>query len=256
MLKRNRKFFQILSYLLAITGVFLIVSHFQNKKANNILSDIPSKSYDQIVETKNLDSDTVPEQPFETISNPPLPEKFLLKAAFQSQAPYGDWSQPYQDGCEEASIIIAKHYLMGQTLSKTEMKQEIDDAVSWQVDNWGGHFDLNAEKTLQLARDYFGIEGKIVRNYQIDDLKRYLSEGKPIIAPTAGRLLGNPNFTGAGPEYHMLVVVGYNNESEVFITNDPGTRKGENYIYKYQTLLDAISGPNINTQKEVLILYL
>jgi hypothetical protein len=36
----------------------------------------------------------------------------------------------------------------------------------------------------------------------------------------------------------MLVIVGY--DSNGFITNDPGTRKGEGYRYSFATLMAAI----------------
>jgi hypothetical protein len=67
-----------------------------------------------------------------------------------------------------------------------------------------------------------------------------LVSGKLVIIPAAGRLLGNPNFSGQGPIYHMLVVRGFDNKTGEFITNDPGTRKGEGYRYKYSVLINAI----------------
>ncbi|MFA6436560.1 MAG: hypothetical protein WCW30_05520, partial [Candidatus Gracilibacteria bacterium] len=59
-----------------------------------------------------------------------------------------------------------------------------------------------------------------------------------IVAPFAGRYLGNPYFTGKGPIYHSLVIRGY--DETHFITNDVGTRHGENFIYEYDVLLNAL----------------
>ena len=253
MLKKYKKFLALFSYLLAIAGLFLIVFHFQSRSENVAISDLKSKTLEEV---EKSEKPVKPPDNFEDekVQEAVLPEKFLLDVPFQSQAPFGDWSQPYQDGCEEASIIMVKRFLENKSLSKEEMKSEIDASVAWQEKNWGGHNDLDAERTTELANKYFDLSGYILRNYDLDLLKKYISSGTPIIAPTAGRELGNPNFTGAGPEYHMLVIVGYNDSQGVFITNDPGTRKGENYIYKYQTLLDAISGPNVNKEKAVIIL--
>ena len=62
-----------------------------------------------------------------------------------------------------------------------------------------------------------------------------------IVAVTAdGRKLGNPNFTPPGPAYHMLLVRGYDPSTDTFITNDPGTRRGEGYRYKAETLFSAM----------------
>jgi len=250
MLKKYKKSFEFISYLLAIAGLFLLVYHFQSRFENEAVSQLESKTSGE-VEKLAEESDDMGEEDIEEIV---LPEKFLLEVPFQSQAPFGDWSQPYQDGCEEASIVMVKRFLENKPLSREEMKSEIDLSVKWQVDNWGDHRDIDAEDTLKLANEHFDLPGNILRDYDLDLLKKYISSGTPIIVPTAGRLLGNPNYTGAGPEYHMLVIVGYNNESGVFITNDPGTRKGESYIYSYQTLLDAISGPHVNKEKAVIVL--
>jgi len=48
----------------------------------------------------------------------------------------------------------------------------------------------------------------------------------------------NPYFSGEGPWYHMLVLTGYGWWD--FITNDPGTRRGAGYEYRFSTLLNAI----------------
>jgi len=52
----------------------------------------------------------------------------------------------------------------------------------------------------------------------------------------------------------MIVIIGWDDEKGIFITNDPGTRKGKSYVYKYQTVLDAISGPKENMEKAVVVL--
>jgi hypothetical protein len=107
---------------------------------------------------------------------------------------------------------------------------------------------------LELAKEYFQLTGEVISVSTADDLKEQLVLNRPIVVPTAGRKLGNPNFRGAGPEYHMLVVKGYDNELGVFITNDVGTRKGDSYIYKFDVLMNAISGPHEDMEKRVLIL--
>lgn len=244
---------RIMFGLLAIASVFLIVFYFQHKVRKSQVN-ISAVSIDQTdvfnqgigsIETKITDT---PQQEAK------IPSKYLLKVAFGSQAPFGDWSEPYENACEEASIIMVQKYLEKKTLSKDEMKSEIDSAVDWEFKNWQAHKDLDSQMTLLLAKQYFGLGGKVISGLQIDNIKKYIASGLPVIAPTAGRKLGNPNFRGAGPEYHMLVIIGYDDSQGVFITNDPGTRKGESYIYKYQTLVDAISGPGEDMAKELIVL--
>ena len=70
-------------------------------------------------------------------------------------------------------------------------------------------------------------------------MKKALSENKAILIPVAGRMLGNPYFQSPGPIYHMLVIKGYTKDGD-FITNDPGTRNGENYIYSPEVIMNAL----------------
>lgn len=184
----------------------------------------------------------------------PLPEKYLLQVQFQSQAPYRNWAQPYQDACEEASIVMVKYFLENKELTTAMMKSEIEESVAWQIANYGGHHDLNAVNTLKLAEQYFDMTGEVISNYSLEDIEQYISNGTPVLAPSAGRLLGNPGYTSPGPIYHMLVVIGYDDSRGVFITNDPGVNHGANFEYKYQTVLDAVSGPKTDMVKEILIL--
>ncbi|MFA5157610.1 MAG: C39 family peptidase [Patescibacteria group bacterium] len=251
-MKKHSGILKTLVGLVIIAGLFFVVFYFQSRLRNKT-SGIAETKYDQTEIFQNGGGGmntlkTVEEKEVQ------LSASYLLSVPFASQAPFGDWSQPYQDACEEASIIITKHYLESKGLTKDEMKTEIDQSVGWQIERFGVHKDLDAQMTLLLARQYFGLNGKVLAGYNEAVIKKYISSGTPVIAPTAGRKLGNPNFTGAGPEYHMLVIIGYDDNQGIFITNDPGTRKGEKYIYKYQTLLDAVSGPNENMTKELIVL--
>ena len=247
------KLWLIILEVLAIASIFFIVYYLQRKMENANHPDIAATNIDQ-TEVFNQSNASIVTEKTEEEKEAFLPAKFLLSIPFQPQAPYADWSQPYEDACEEAAIIIVEHYWQNKLLSKEEMKSEIDASVAWQKQNWGGHHDLPADQILKLTKDYFGLDGKVIRGYLLDDLKKIIHSGEPIIAPTAGRRLGNPNFRGAGPEYHNIVIIGYNDSQGIFITNDPGTRNGKSYIYKYETVLSAISGPNENMEKAVVVL--
>ena len=253
---QTKKWLKLILGVLAIAGIFFIVALAQSRIAKNNSPDVVATSIEEtaVLNSGNTGTATVKTEEEKAAPIKTLPPKFLLDVEFQSQAPYGDWSQPYQDACEEAAIITILHYYNREPLTKEVMKNEIDSSVAWQVENWGSHHDLPADQILKLAEDYFHLTGKIVRDYSLDDIKQIIHSGKLILAPTAGRQLGNPNFTGAGPEYHNIAIIGYDDTQGVFITNDPGTRKGESYIYKYQTVLDAISGPNENMEKTVVVL--
>ena len=92
---------------------------------------------------------------------------------------------------------------------------------------------------LSDIQEYFGYRRALVREATESSIKSALTNGYPVIVPAYGKALLNPNFRNGGPEYHMLVIKGWTKDGK-WITNDPGTRRGPDYIYGKQLLLDAI----------------
>lgn len=168
-----------------------------------------------------------------------ISEKVLIDVPFSSQAPLGKWDAYHQEACEETSLIMLKYYLDGKRLSPEIAEKEIQSLIAYQIKKFGEYEDSDMGELVAIAEDFYGIKNlKVIYDFEKEDLKKYLSLGRPIIIPAAGRLLGNPNFKSPGPLYHNLVLTGY--EGEDIITNDPGTRKGEEYRYKADVLYDAI----------------
>ncbi len=169
----------------------------------------------------------------------PLPEKIAISVPFATQAPLGQWDAMHEEACEEASLVMLKYYLDGKSLTPAIMEKEIQKMVKFEVKNYGDYKDTTATETVQLAGDFYGIKNlKVIYDFSAEDLKKYLALGRPIIVPAAGRALGNPFFTPPGPLYHNLVLTGY--DGDTIITNDPGTRRGENYKYDINILYNAI----------------
>jgi len=186
-----------------------------------------------------------------------IQSKVNLKIPFQPQAPFADWAEPYQDACEEASIIMVDHYLRGVGLSKQEMKDEIDQMVAWETQKWGYHKDLTVEEVKIVADQFYNYKIETIFDLTIKKIKTQLSLGRPVVVPAAGRELGNPYYTAPGPVYHMLVVKGYDANGN-FITNDPGTRNGADYAYNESVLMPAIhdwDGTNATGPRIGLIMY-
>jgi len=162
-----------------------------------------------------------------------------INVPFYVQSPFARWDDLHNESCEEACLIMAESWIKGHELNQHELNQRILDSVGWQRENWGGHFDLNVQRVVELANQYFQIKRIYYTSISsISDIKKELSDGNLVIVPTAGRLLGNSHYRSPGPAYHMLVVVGYNKKE--IITNDPGTRKGESFSYPNDTFFNAI----------------
>lgn len=172
--------------------------------------------------------------------NNPAPAQVNLKVPFFPQAPLGNWDDLHNDACEETSILQVVLYLDGRNVNKNEANNDIIQAVNWQIANYGGHYELPAEKVKEFTQAYYKKTVSVTYDISIDSIKAELAKGNPVIVPLAGRMLNNPNFRSPGPVYHMLVIRGYDDATGEFITNDVGTKRGENYRYKYQTLFAAI----------------
>ena len=169
-----------------------------------------------------------------------LPDTINLDVPFTPQAPHANWDLPYQEACEEASLLMVARYKNGNIINSPEDADlEIRKLVEFQNNFFGDYKDTTAEETAEIARIYYGFENtEVVYDFTAEDIKKELMAGHPVIVPAAGRQLPNPYFRSPGPLYHMLVIRGYTPDR--FITNDPGTKRGEEFVYKYADLLNAV----------------
>lgn len=169
-------------------------------------------------------------------------DSLISDVPFTVQAPFGEWSDPvFQNGCEEASLVMIRHWLSGKPLTPEIAKQEMLALARFE-DRWLGHsVDTSAQDTLKLFQDFYGVTaGEVRMDIELVDIQSALAEGALVIVPADGRKLRNPHFRQPGPERHMLIIVGYDALAEQFITNDPGTKYGEGYRYAADVLFDAI----------------
>lgn len=215
----------------------------------------------QSIGAANQDSSTdTPVPSKQTVSETPVKEFQTTKSVFQnvpftSQAPSGEWSDPmFQDGCEEASMIMSMAWVRGSTLTPESAKAAIESITQFETTKFGTFMsDTSAEDTAQVMRDYYEYKNvTVVHDTSIDALKNFLIEGDLVMAPMNGQALGNSNFTQPGPLHHMLVIIGYDVQTHEFVTNDPGTRKGERYRYNENVLYQALRDyPTSNTEQPV-----
>jgi uncharacterized protein YvpB len=181
----------------------------------------------------------IEQTPLPIVSPKPLPSKVTLDVPFIVQAPFAVWDELHEEACEEASLIMLHYFREGKTtFSREETEKDITDLVKFETDH-GYQVDVTTKELSIIARDYYSMTtGRVEENITIDDIKQELAAGRPVIIPAAGKILPNPYFTAGGPDYHMLVITGY--DAEGFITNDPGTRRGQNFRYKFDELFNAI----------------
>ena len=192
-----------------------------------------------------------------------LPASINLAVPFTSQAPHANWDYPYKEACEEASVYMVHGFYNGIKPGKIDADvadKEILKIIDFENGLFGSYEDTTAEQTGVLAELMYGYSKvETIENPTIDQLRTHLAHGRPVIVPSAGRLLGNPNFQQPGPLYHMIVLRGYT-DSVMFITNDPGTRNGEEFLYSFDTIMQSMHDFNGNNdikegKRVVLIIY-
>jgi uncharacterized protein YvpB len=196
----------------------------------------------------NLPEGGIPDSGFAPEGDTPRATPTSLPASYQIenvpytvQAPYAQWSDDtYQNGCEEAALLMVHKYWQKSALDADIATQEIKEMVEWQKSTWGSHFDLSVWKLVDFANEYLGTiyQSSIYRDPSWQNLKYEIAQGRPVIVPVMSHSLDNPHY-GRNDAYHMLVITGYDETG--FVTNDPGVKEGYNWHYTYETMAKAMS---------------
>lgn len=181
-----------------------------------------------------------------------------LAIPFVSQAPKKNWDADHEEFCEEASSLMVAHYINSEPVTSPDATdKELFQIKDFEQTTFGFFKDTNAEYTVRILKEFYHLDKvTTLENPTIDDIKNSLTEGKAILVPAAGRMLKNPHFSGAGPLYHMIVIKGYTSD-EQFITNDPGTQFGADYLYPFERIMNAMHDWNdgtVDQGKKVIII--
>lgn len=191
-----------------------------------------------------------------------LPLQYLLPVPFTSQAPEKNWDQPWQDACEEAAVLMLDAYHKGYGLSPLFAKDEILKMIDAEEKlGWGTSIEI--EKVKGLVERFVSLDhsitpsphhARIVENPTVEDIKKFIANGQPVLVVADGKVLPNSHFRNGGPVYHALIIRGYTGTE--FITNDPGTQFGRGFKYKYEDLLNAVhdwNGGDVKNGKRVVL---
>ncbi len=198
-------------------------------------------------ELENANAEPVPPTPTSAPKPAPVPKPkpaapttFNLSVLFVPQAPLSNWDKIHEDTCEEASMMMARTFLDGRaSMTREDMDKELLAIVDYENRTLGFFESTTAAQTADVMAGYYHMtRPRVIELHSIADVRAEIAAGHPVMLPTAGRLLHNPNFKNGGPLYHMVVAKGY--VGGKVITNDPGTRLGADYVYDDATLWNAI----------------
>lgn len=152
---------------------------------------------------------------------------------FFTQAPHSNWDYPWQEACEEASVLLVANLYQDLQFDTETYNRALLDLVDWEMATFGAYEHTTVAQTLQMMEENYGLEGVVHEDPSFEDIQAILNRGNLIIAPFAGKLLGNPNYKNGGPLYHMMVIKGYDIEKNQIVTHDVGTRNGADYVYDW-----------------------
>ena len=196
--------------------------------------------------------------PMETPSAVPvveqkIPQSMVLPVPFVYEAPKGDFSGPWKNGCEEAAIVMVDAYYKGEPVVPVEVaERRMRVLFETQDKTWGSNANSDAARTVELVRSSKLFEAQVVENPTREQIRAEIIAGRPVISLHRGFELGNPNirFLATGSSYHMVVVVGYDDNTGEFIVQDTGDAKaGVNRRYTYAVLLNSVHDYNYKTAK-------
>ncbi len=97
-----------------------------------------------------------PNDPEDVIESSLL-DQVNLDVPFYPQAPDGDWGEPWQEACEESSILLAHAYATGTSLSKDEFRQGVLDLVDWQNEMLGDYEHTTINQTARMFKEVLGF---------------------------------------------------------------------------------------------------
>ena len=171
-----------------------------------------------------------------------LPDKHLIKTIFVPQSPEKNWDEPWQDACEEASLLTVDYFYKNITTADTQtIKNDLSKIFDFETQQSFTH-DVNIDQMSLVAQKYLGYSTKIITNPTVDDVKKYIAKNILVIVPANGKTLyqENKHFKEGGPYYHNLVILGYDDNTQKFTVHDVGTQFGAYFKYSYSLLIDSI----------------
>jgi uncharacterized protein YvpB len=244
--KLKIKKFVILFLILTISGTIIAnLPTIKNRLNQQEIEKINEETVKEAIKEGTIIQETTPEEKLQTPPTPSLKretnESGYLNVQFICQAPLQtveNWTY-HEESCEEAALLMAYNYETNKTVTKEEANNIILDMIEWEKEHFGAHEDLYAEGMKKFATGYLNLkenEVSIIINAEISDIKNVIDQGHPVIVPITGEILQNPFYPYPG--YHMLLVKGYTKDR--IITNDNGTKRGEDYSYETEIFEKAM----------------
>ena len=181
------------------------------------------------------------------------PASVILEVPYVSEAPSGNFSGPWKNACEEASITMVEKYYLGE---KSVSIREAEDFMAMLFDKedvlYGSNKNTDAAQTAAIINNYASYNAVVITDPKIEEIKEELEQNRPVISLHRGFDLQNENirFAPILSSYHMMVIIGYDDETREFVTNDPGDFvAGAGRRYGYDLFMASLHDYDYATKK-------
>ena len=240
--------------IVLVGGVFLLIIKDMSFETKNITTsttntevlsiDVENKSVVEIITSTTLDFSDI------------ITTTINLVVPYISQMPDGIFVKPWSKACEEATIIMIEEFYLKNKISLlpiTVGKQGMSMLFAWEDKNFGYNDDTDASSTARIINDYSSFNAIVKRNPTLEEIKNEIKNNRPVISLHYGPALNNPylHFKVDGPQYHMIVLKGFDDKNKEFIAHDPGTYQysGNDFRYGYQTIMSSLHDYDIKIKK-------
>ena len=183
-----------------------------------------------------------------------LPVAFkILDVPFIGEAPSGNWTGPWKNACEEASIAMVEFFYQNKKSAPLAEAEEFMSMLFAKQDAlYGNNVNSDAKQFKYLIENFASFKAEIKTNPTIEDIKDQIDDGHPVISMHYGFDLHNPNipFLRTGTSYHAMVIIGYDDLAKQFIVNDDGdTKAGAGHRYEYDLFMNTLHEYDYTTKK-------
>lgn len=165
----------LLLVLLFFTVFYYRISH-KPQIATNIFGDTVQNTKEDTAQSNKIEIREEPKQETKIIEKTPvekpLPAEASIIVPYTRQAPFSVWDALHEDACEEASLLMVKHFLDGTKISdKQSIDNEIIDLVNFEEEK-NYKTSITLDELAAIAKSKYGMGGTVKKNITNNDIKK------------------------------------------------------------------------------------
>ncbi|MBI5221653.1 MAG: C39 family peptidase [Candidatus Magasanikbacteria bacterium] len=180
-------------------------------------------------------------------------EVVKIKVPYTSEVPLGRWTKPWNNACEEASMVMAESYYSGfESMDKGTAVKYMSPLFTIENKIFGGNADSDSVRTAKLLNDYLSVNALIKTAPTLEEIKDQLRQRKPVITFHYAKEIKNSNYhwRAGGSYYHVMLLVGFDDNTNEFLVHDSGDDKtGEYHRYSYDVIMNSLRDFNFKNHK-------